>query len=98
MRLRDTRLVFLLPMLLASPGVSYAGDSTSGQATPVAEAKVAAKDPDRIVCRSEEATGSRIPSKVCHTAREWDQMREDARKNTQDFQDRGNTTTSMRGG
>ena len=32
---------------------------------------IVAKDPTRIVCRTEAQTGSRLPSRECKEAREW---------------------------
>jgi hypothetical protein len=38
-------------------------------------------DPDRIICKSPDVTGSRLPGKkICHTKREWDDISEEARK------------------
>ena len=34
-------------------------------------------DPDRMVCRTQQETGSRMSSRVCKTAREWEQERLD---------------------
>jgi hypothetical protein len=44
------------------------------------------EDPDRIVCRREKETGSRLASRTCKTAREWEQERldnQDAMRNAQ---------------
>ena len=38
------------------------------------------KDPDRIICRRERPTGSRISEKVCMTARQWYQANEETRR------------------
>jgi len=32
-------------------------------------------DPDRIVCKREKKTGSKLASRVCKTAREWEEQR-----------------------
>jgi opacity protein-like surface antigen len=32
-------------------------------------------DPDRMVCKRQGDTGSRLPKKVCKTAHEWEQER-----------------------
>ena len=43
-------------------------------------------DPDRIVCRREKETGSRLASRTCKTAAEWEQERldnQDAMRNAQ---------------
>jgi hypothetical protein len=81
--------------VLVAPGAVAAGDSQSTQAP-----KTASTDNgDKVVCKTEEVTGSRIPGhKVCHTQRDWDQMGADGRRNTQDFQDRSSQMTPLRGG
>jgi hypothetical protein len=38
-----------------------------------------ASDPDRVICKSTKVTGSHLPTKICHTAREWEKMRQEAR-------------------
>jgi hypothetical protein len=32
-------------------------------------------DPDRIVCRSQKETGSKLSSRVCKTAADWEEQR-----------------------
>ena len=32
------------------------------------------KDPNKVICRNEPNTGSRLPKKVCHTRAEWDEI------------------------
>ena len=32
-------------------------------------------DPDRVVCRRDKETGSRLSSRTCKTAREWEEER-----------------------
>ena len=38
------------------------------------------KDPDRMICRREKPTGSRISEKICMTAREWQQISDDGQR------------------
>ena len=38
------------------------------------------EDPDRIICRRHKPTGSRISEKICMTARQWQQARDDSRR------------------
>ena len=33
------------------------------------------RDPDRVVCRRDKETGSRLSSRTCKTAREWEEER-----------------------
>ncbi len=38
-------------------------------------------DLDRVVCKSDDATGTRLPGKkTCHTKREWNDIAEQSRK------------------
>ena len=70
----------------------------AGAATPSDAKNPTAKDPDKIVCRNDETTGSRIPTRVCHSQRDWDAMSSDSREKIQDIQDRSTTATPLRGG
>ncbi len=45
------------------------------EATPDAEAG----DPERQVCRTERPVGSRMGTRICLTAREWDQLSDRSR-------------------
>jgi hypothetical protein len=45
------------------------------------EKKVAAKDPNRIICQKQEVVGSRLATKrICLTAAEWDTRRREDRE------------------
>jgi hypothetical protein len=43
----------------------------------VAEAKTA--DADTVVCKYDAQTGTRFPTRICHTKSQWDKMARDAR-------------------
>jgi hypothetical protein len=47
------------------------------QAVATAPAKPAS-DPNKLVCRSVMEAGSRIPSRICRSQGEWEQMAKDA--------------------
>jgi len=36
-------------------------------------------DPNKIVCRTEEVVGSKIPKRVCLTRQQWDKIKDDAK-------------------
>jgi hypothetical protein len=59
------------------PSAQPAADAHNGA---VASSKPAKPDPqDRVVCRQEEETGSRLGGhRICHTNREWDQIARDS--------------------
>lgn len=59
----------------------FAGCASTPDSSPSSGGYVSAEqiegDPDRMVCRREKETGSRLSSRVCKTAREWEQERLD---------------------
>lgn len=64
--------------LLVSTSLAFADPAQTGaSATAAAPAPSPDNDPDRIVCRSgTPPTGTRLPgSRVCHTQRQWDDLR-----------------------
>jgi hypothetical protein len=91
---------FVFALALAAPAALAQTPTSNPPAAADNGAKqVVAKDPDEIVCVRQPAMDSRIPGpKECHTRRVWDQMSEDARRNTQDYQNRSNQGATMRGG
>ena len=44
------------------------------------------EDPDRIICRRQRPTGSRISEKVCMTAKQWYTLGERARQGLESAQ------------
>ena len=45
------------------------------------------KDPNRMICEKQEVLGTRLSTKrVCHTAAEWDALRQEARQNLEKAQ------------
>ncbi len=59
---------------------------------PAAQASAAVqkdKDPNRIICEREEVIGSRLGGqKICKTAHEWQESRQQAREQIDDWQRR----------
>jgi hypothetical protein len=46
-----------------------------------------AKDPNRIICEREEEIGSRLGGKkICKTAQQWEQSRQQSRSDVDDLQ------------
>lgn len=41
---------------------------------------VADNDPERIICHNDAPIGSRLPKRVCKSAREWDAIAEEAKE------------------
>ena len=68
-----------LLLTLMMVGCASSSDTVSAGASAALEG-----DPDRIVCRRVKETGSRLSSKTCKTAREWEDERirnQDAMRN-----------------
>jgi hypothetical protein len=91
----------MTPLILAAALNFVALDATPANAPPpttVAPATVQADkadaDPDKMVCRKEEITGSRFAKRVCMTRSQWD---EQARR-TEEFERRLNETTTNHSG
>ena len=57
-------------LTLMMVGCASSSDTVSAGASSALEG-----DPDRIICRREKETGSRLPSNTCKTAREWEDER-----------------------
>ncbi len=61
--------------------------ATPAPAPAPAPAAVAPK-PEKRVCRSETATGSTIPKRICHTKTEWAQIDADNTRNVDSLRSR----------
>jgi hypothetical protein len=65
--------------VLAGADATQTPSGANAAATDAAPAKAPnAKDPDKVVCRTEAITGSRFLQRVCHTQAEWDEMHREA--------------------
>lgn len=51
--------------------------NSSGSAAVASDAD---KDPERVICRDDINTGTRIPRKICKTAAEWETDAEETRE------------------
>lgn len=73
--MKQTALL-LAALVLCASTLAFADDATPA----TAPAATSDSDQDKIVCRKgEPITGSRFPGpSVCHTQREWDQIRRDS--------------------
>ena len=100
--MRPLFLIALAACVAAGSSPAWSQTDTKTQVAPPTVGdvkKVAVKDPDEIVCIHQTSIESRIPGKPeCHTRRDWDAMSDAAHRTTQDMQQRGATTTTMRGG
>lgn len=65
-------LIFMASVSTAQQPVPVAPSATSGAASAAKHAPV-----EKLICRTEETTGSRFSKKVCHTKSEWDAMSAD---------------------
>lgn len=86
------RLIGPILIVLFAAGCSAApskNDSTAGDFSEDPATLTSAdvkKDPDRMICRRERPTGSRISEKVCMTASQWYKTSEVARRTLDEAQ------------
>jgi hypothetical protein len=84
------RLVALVVSAAAlAGGASAQTPPAAAPATPVSPVQVKAPTTppdDQVVCKSEMVTGSRFPTKTCHTAYQWAQIAADSKATAQSYQ------------
>jgi hypothetical protein len=98
--MRSLSLVGLAVVVALGASSAWAQTGAQTQAAPAAgdAKKVAVKDPDEVICIHQTSMDSRIPGPaVCHTRRVWDALSDQARRDTQDLQQRS-MVQSQRGG
>ncbi len=79
----------------ASSTAAFAGEPTAAKADAKAQpAATQAADADRMVCKQERPVGSLIPTRVCKTAAQWENEREQSRQMMQNMQQRTGSTSS----
>ncbi len=85
-------IAIVLMVILAAP-------ATAQNTAPArAAAPAASKDPNRIICERQEEIGTRLGGKkVCKTAAQWDEERQQEREALDKFQ-RQNTSTGSPSG
>jgi invasion protein IalB len=85
-------IALVMMIALAAPA---AAQSSTQQSAPAASKD---KDPNRIICERQEEIGTRLGGKkVCKTAAQWDEERQQERQALDKFQ-RQNTSTGAPGG
>ena len=79
-------LVFAAALFATDASAATPQVQTGADPVKVSDSK-ARRDPNRMVCRSEDRPGSRMASRECHTQAEWearDQQMRDFFRNVQD--------------
>lgn len=76
--------------ILVSAALAAAGNASAQKAT-AATAETSAADPDRVICRVERPTGSKIGTKICKRASVWEEEREASRRLMENAQQRTGT-------
>jgi hypothetical protein len=85
----NTIAVATTALFLAAPAIAQT--ALSPQAPPATSAKD--KDPNRIICEREDVIGTRLGGKkVCKTAAEWEQERQQQRETLEGVQRQGTST------
>jgi|tagenome__1003787_1003787.scaffolds.fasta_scaffold20986375_3 hypothetical protein len=88
----------LKPIVIVLMAVLAAPAAAQNAAPAQAAAPATAKDPNRIICERQEEIGSRLGGKkVCKTAAQWDEERQQERDALDKFQ-RQNTSTGSPSG
>ena len=83
--MRKPVYLFLAACGVFSSGVAWADTSSAPPGD-----QVASDGPDEMICRKVEELGTRLGGrKVCHTAKEWQQIERDAQDEVGDIQRRG---------
>lgn len=73
--MRVASLLVLVSLAVGAASFAAADTPTKPAGQQAAASTAKPSDLDRIVCKSEEATGSRLPAKKeCHSKREWDEQ------------------------
>ena len=83
----------VLPLLALTAILSSAAYAQTGRVSSVTSAEPSpptnnvrfdnGPDGDKVVCRSQEVTGSHFPERVCHTKRQWNDLAADSREATE---------------
>ena len=73
------RAILAVAAVALASGVASASSGSS---------KSGGQDPNKVVCKTEGPTGSRIgKTRACHTVAEWAELRRQARQNVEKIQD-----------
>jgi hypothetical protein len=96
---------FVLPLALAAAmalssaafaqgsGTAAGADQTAPKAEETAKPAKPAYNPDEVVCKTSQVTGSRLGGhRVCRTRAEWDQQTREDRNTITNMQSRVHTT------
>ncbi len=91
-----------LGALLLGSTLLLAGPSYAEETTGPTETAEAASDPDDVICRRVQVTGTRLRQRICYTRAEWTNMREAGqdtirRETIQGLQENGEGSTASGG-
>jgi len=77
----NIQLAMACAALLLAPSVALASDAEPKDKKVSAQEEKEKKDQNRIVCRKEKSTGSRVASKkVCMTVAQWNAAKQNTRQ------------------
>ena len=83
-----------LALLALDAGPATSQPTTVKPAVVAAQKSASAADPDRIICKKEQLTGSRFNKSICMTRSDWD----DRTRQTEVMERRLNQTATPTGG
>lgn len=104
--MKEVAASLALVALVSFGGIALADGPTPSPSAPAAATatvkKPSAHDPNRMVCKTEEITGSRLEGhRTCMTAADWDAKARQGRENLDDAEARaamGNNSPNLAGG
>jgi hypothetical protein len=70
----------------AQPAAAVVAPSATPASAAAPPKAVAAADDDKVICKSEQVTGTRFSTRVCHTKHDWAQIEKDSRDELMDQQ------------
>ena len=79
-------LVSLVAGVFAAALAASGPDSAAGAADGAPATEVVQKK-EKVVCRSERTTGSRMATRVCKTESQWAALKDASRRKTEDWQE-----------
>jgi len=83
------------PQETSAPALQVTAQPAAQPAATTSAAASNSNAANQVVCHSESQRGSMIPSRVCHTQREWDALRTSGQRSVNDAQMRGLSSQPM---
>ena len=86
-------LICILAIMILFQACTSSGYSGNGEP----QLTKASYDPDRIKCKTQAVTGSRLGTRICKTNRDWTAQSDDAREAAEHIQRRSTQVSNPQG-